>query len=206
MSLELPVYLIDDDDSVRRSLRFMLESYGLKITDFDSAEAFFTAVDLTLPGCALVDVRMPGLSGPQLHLELVAKNSPLAVIYLTGHGDVPMAVEALKLGAVDFFQKPADGAKLAEAVLKALEHAKTHYQDNQYLETYQALTPREREILNLIAQGLKNQEIADSLCIAMRTVEIHRANLMKGMQVGSLAEMMLIYSRIADRLRLEDNR
>lgn len=206
MSLELPVYLIDDDDSVRRSLRFMLESYGLKITDFDSAEAFFTAVDLTLPGCALVDVRMPGLSGPQLHLELVAKNSPLAVIYLTGHGDVPMAVEALKLGAVDFFQKPADGAKLAEAVVKALEHAKTHYQDNQYLETYQALTPREREILNLIAQGLKNQEIADSLCIAMRTVEIHRANLMKGMQVGSLAEMMLIYSRIADRLRLEDNR
>ncbi|MGE6316863.1 response regulator transcription factor [Shewanella baltica] len=206
MSLELPVYLIDDDDSVRRSLRFMLESYGLKITDFDSAEAFFTTVDLTLPGCALVDVRMPGLSGPQLHLELVAKNSPLAVIYLTGHGDVPMAVEALKLGAVDFFQKPADGAKLAEAVVKALEHAKTHYQDNQYLETYQALTPREREILNLIAQGLKNQDIADSLCIAMRTVEIHRANLMKGMQVGSLAEMMLIYSRIAERLRLEDNR
>ena len=203
MSLDLSVYLIDDDDSVRRSLRFMLESYGLKITDFDSAEAFFTAVDLTLPGCALVDVRMPGLSGQQLHLELVAKNSPLAVIYLTGHGDVPMAVDALKLGAVDFFQKPADGAKLAEAVVKALEHAKTHYQDNQYLETYQALTPREREILNLIAQGLKNQEIADSLCIAMRTVEIHRANLMKGMQVGSLAEMMLIYSRIAERLRLE---
>lgn len=203
MSLELPVYLIDDDDSVRRSLRFMLESYGLKITDFDSAEAFFTAVDLTLPGCALVDVRMPGLSGQQLHLELVAKNSPLAVIYLTGHGDVPMAVDALKLGAVDFFQKPADGAKLAEAVVKALEHTKAHHQDNQNLETYQALTPREREILNLIAQGLKNQEIADSLCIAMRTVEIHRANLMKGMQVGSLAEMMLIYSRIAERLRLE---
>lgn len=106
MSLELPVYLIDDDDSVRRSLRFMLESYGLKITDFDSAEAFFTAVDLTLPGCALVDVRMPGLSGSQLHLELVAKNSPLAVIYLTGHGDVPMAVEVLKLGAVDFSKSP----------------------------------------------------------------------------------------------------
>ncbi|MGI2065658.1 response regulator transcription factor [Shewanella sp. MF08487] len=206
MSLELPVYLIDDDDSVRRSLRFMLESYGLNIIDFDSAEAFFSEVDLTQPGCALVDVRMPGLSGSQLHAELIATNSPLAVIYLTGHGDVPMAVEALKLGAVDFFQKPADGAKLAEAVVKALKHAKTHYQDNQYLETYQALTPREREILNLIAQGLKNQEIADSLCIAMRTVEIHRANLMKGMQVGSLAEMMLIYSRIADRLRLEDNR
>ena len=203
MSLELPVYLIDDDDSVRRSLRFMLESYGLNIIDFDSAEAFFSEVDLTQPGCALVDVRMPGLSGSQLHAELIATNSPLAVIYLTGHGDVPMAVEALKLGAVDFFQKPADGAKLAEAVVEALEHAKTHYQDNQYLETYQALTPREREILKLIAQGLKNKEIADSLCIAMRTVEIHRANLMKGMQVASLAEMMLIYGRIAERLPLE---
>jgi len=200
MSHKLPVYLIDDDGSVRRSLRFMLESYGLNIRDFDSAEAFFAAIDLSQPGCALVDVRMPGLSGPQLHTQLLQHNSPLAVIYLTGHGDVPMAVEALKRGAVDFFQKPADGAKLADAVVKALANAKSHYQDNQYLQTYQSLTPREREILTLIAKGYKNQEIADTLCIAMRTVEIHRANLMKGMQVGSLAEMMLIYGRIADRL------
>ncbi|MGL5664969.1 MAG: response regulator transcription factor [Shewanella sp.] len=200
MSHELPVYLIDDDESVRRSLRFMLESYSLNIHDFDSAEAFFAAIDLSEPGCALVDVRMPGLSGPQLHAQLVQYNSPLAVIYLTGHGDVPMAVEALKLGAVDFFQKPADGAKLADAVVKALEHAKAHYQDNQYVKTYLALTPREREILTLIAKGYKNQEIAETLCIAMRTVEIHRSNLMRGMQVGSLAEMILIYSRIADRL------
>jgi len=198
MSHKLPVYLIDDDGSVRRSLRFMLESYGLNIRDFDSAEAFFAAIDLSQPGCALVDVRMPGLSGPQLHTQLLQHNSPLAVIYLTGHGDVPMAVEALKRGAVDFFQKPADGAKLADAVVKALASAKEHYQNNQYLQTYQSLTPREREILTLIAKGYKNQEIADTLCIAMRTVEIHRANLMKGMQVGSLAE--LIYGRIADRL------
>lgn len=200
MSHELPVYLIDDDESVRCSLRFMLESYGLNIRDFDSAEAFFAAIDLSQPGCALVDVRMPGLSGPQLHTQLLQHNSPLAVIYLTGHGDVPMAVEALKLGAVDFFQKPADGAKLADAVVKALANAKSYHQDNQYLKTYLALTPREREILTLIAKGYKNQEIADTLCIAMRTVEIHRANLMKGMQVGSLAELMLIYGRIADRL------
>ncbi|QYJ72077.1 response regulator [Shewanella sp. FJAT-51649] len=205
MSHELPVYLIDDDESVRRSLRFMLESYGLNIHDFDSAEAFFAAIDLSEPGCALVDVRMPGLSGPQLHAQLVQYNSPLAVIYLTGHGDVPMAVEALKLGAVDFFQKPADGAKLADAVVKALEHAKAHYQDNQYLKTYLALTPREREILSLIAKGYKNQEIADTLCIAMRTVEIHRSNLMRGMQVGSLAEMILIYGRIAEHLKALDS-
>ncbi|MEL4429944.1 response regulator transcription factor [Shewanella mangrovisoli] len=205
MSQQLPVYLIDDDESVRRSLRFMLESYGLNIHDFDSAEAFFAAIDLSEPGCALVDVRMPGLSGPQLHAQLVQYNSPLAVIYLTGHGDVPMAVEALKLGAVDFFQKPADGAKLADAVVKALEHAKAHYQDNQYVKTYLALTPREREILALIAKGYKNQEIADTLCIAMRTVEIHRSNLMRGMQVGSLAEMILIYGRIAEHLKALDS-
>ncbi|QYK09780.1 response regulator transcription factor [Shewanella mangrovisoli] len=205
MSQQLPVYLIDDDESVRRSLRFMLESYSLNIHDFDSAEAFFAAIDLSEPGCALVDVRMPGLSGPQLHAQLVQYNSPLAVIYLTGHGDVPMAVEALKLGAVDFFQKPADGAKLADAVVKALEHAKAHYQDNQYVKTYLALTPREREILNLIAKGYKNQEIADTLCIAMRTVEIHRSNLMRGMQVGSLAEMILIYGRIAEHLKVLDS-
>ncbi|MEL4280831.1 MULTISPECIES: response regulator transcription factor [Shewanella] len=205
MSHELPVYLIDDDESVRRSLRFMLESYGLNIHDFDSAEAFFAAIDLSEPGCALVDVRMPGLSGPQLHAQLVQYNSPLAVIYLTGHGDVPMAVEALKLGAVDFFQKPADGAKLADAVVKALEHAKAHYQDNQYVKTYLALTPREREILALIAKGYKNQEIAATLCIAMRTVEIHRSNLMRGMQVGSLAEMILIYGRIAEYLKALDS-
>ncbi|MFG0455738.1 response regulator transcription factor [Shewanella mangrovisoli] len=205
MSHELPVYLIDDDESVRRSLRFMLESYGLNIHDFDSAEAFFAAIDLSEPGCALVDVRMPGLSGPQLHAQLVQYNSPLAVIYLTGHGDVPMAVEALKLGAVDFFQKPADGAKLADAVVKALEHAKAHYQDNQYVKTYLALTPREREILTLIAKGYKNQDIADTLCIAMRTVEIHRSNLMRGMQVGSLAEMILIYGRIAEHLKALDS-
>lgn len=197
---ELAVYLVDDDDSVRQSLRFMLESYGLTIVDFNSAEAFFAAVDLALPGCALVDVRMPGLSGPQLHATLLDVHSPLAVIYLTGHGDVPMAVEALKLGAVDFFQKPADGVKLADAVCKALDYSKSLHQDNVYLNTYQALTPREREILTLIAQGYKNQAIADELCIAMRTVEIHRANLMKGMQVSSLAELMLIYGRISEYL------
>ncbi|MGL6124509.1 MAG: response regulator transcription factor, partial [Shewanella sp.] len=128
------------------------------------------------------------------------RNSPLAVIYLTGHGDVPMAVEALKLGAIDFFQKPADGAKLADAVVKALTYSLRYHQDNQHLTTYHALTPREQEILNLIAQGAKNQEIATKLFIAMRTVEIHRANLMKGMQVKSLAELMLIYSRISERL------
>ncbi|WP_335915792.1 response regulator transcription factor [Shewanella algae] len=190
------VYLVDDDDSVRRSLGFMLEGYGFEVQAFEDAEHFLKAQLLDLPGCLILDMRMPGLSGAQLQQLLNERNSPLAVIFLTGHGDVPLAVDALKSGAVDFFQKPADGARLAEAVTKALSHSTEIAKRRKLQDIYQALTPREKEILHLIAKGYKNQQIADELCIAMRTVEIHRSNLMKGMQVSSLAEMLLIYAGI----------
>lgn len=190
------VYLVDDDDSVRRSLGFMLEGYGFEVQAFEDAEHFLQAQLLEQPGCLILDMRMPGLSGAQLQQLLNERNSPLAVIFLTGHGDVPLAVDALKSGAVDFFQKPADGARLAEAVTKALSHSAEIAKRRKLQGIYQALTPREKEILHLIAKGYKNQQIADELCIAMRTVEIHRSNLMKGMQVNSLAEMLLIYAGI----------
>ncbi|MBO2580887.1 response regulator transcription factor [Shewanella algae] len=190
------VYLVDDDDSVRRSLGFMLEGYGFEVQAFEDAEQFLKAQPLEQPGCLILDMRMPGLSGAQLQQLLNEHNSPLAVIFLTGHGDVPLAVDALKSGAVDFFQKPADGARLAEAVTKALSHSAEIAKRRKLQGIYQALTPREKEILHLIAKGYKNQQIADELCIAMRTVEIHRSNLMKGMQVSSLAEMLLIYAGI----------
>lgn len=190
------VYLVDDDDSVRRSLGFMLEGYGFEVQAFEDAEQFLKAQPLEQPGCLILDMRMPGLSGAQLQQLLNEHNSPLAVIFLTGHGDVPLAVDALKSGAVDFFQKPADGARLAEAVTKALSHSAEIAKHRKLQGIYQALTPREKEILHLIAKGYKNQQIADKLCIAMRTVEIHRSNLMKGMQVSSLAEMLLIYAGI----------
>ncbi|TVL50640.1 DNA-binding response regulator [Shewanella algae] len=190
------VYLVDDDDSVRRSLGFMLEGYGFEVQAFEDAEQFLKAQPLEQPGCLILDMRMPGLSGAQLQQLLNEHNSPLAVIFLTGHGDVPLAVDALKSGAVDFFQKPADGARLAEAVTKALSHSAEIAKHRKLQGIYQALTPREKEILHLIAKGYKNQQIADELCIAMRTVEIHRSNLMKGMQVSSLAEMLLIYAGI----------
>lgn len=192
------VYLVDDDASVLQSLSFMLESYDFKVREFASAEAFMAADVWQQAGCVILDMRMPGLSGQQLHQLLRQYQSPLAVIYLTGHGDVPLAVDALKLGAVDFFQKPADGALLAQAVGKAMLRSQDAELRLQQLQTYQRLTHREQEILQLIAKGYKNQQIADELCIAVRTVEIHRANLMRGMQVDSLAELMLTYAAIAD--------
>lgn len=194
------VYLVDDDASVLRSLSFMLESYDFQVREFVSAEAFIAAEVWQRTGCVILDMRMPGLSGQQLHQLLRQHQSPLAVIYLTGHGDVPLAVDALKQGAVDFFQKPADGAMLAQAVTKAMQSSQANALRQQQLQTYQKLTPREREILKLIAKGYKNQQIADELFIAVRTVEIHRANLMRGMQVDSLAELMLTYAAIADVL------
>ncbi|KFZ37090.1 tetrathionate response regulatory protein TtrR [Shewanella mangrovi] len=191
------VYLVDDDASVLQSLSFMLESYDFKVREFANAEAFIAADVWQRAGCVILDMRMPGLSGQQLHQLLRQHQSPLAVIYLTGHGDVPLAVDALKLGAVDFFQKPADGALLAEAVAKAMLRSQEAALRLQQLHTYYSLTPREQEILKLIAKGYKNQQIADELCIAMRTVEIHRANLMRGMGVDSLAELLLIYAGIS---------
>jgi two-component system response regulator TtrR len=198
------VYLVDDDASVLRSLSFMLESYDFQVREFASAEAFIAAEVWQQTGCVILDMRMPGLSGQQLHQLLRHHQSPLAVIYLTGHGDVPLAVDALKQGAVDFFQKPADGAMLAQAVTKAMQCSQANALRQQQLQTYQKLTPREREILALIAKGYKNQQIADELCIAVRTVEIHRASLMRGMQVDSLAELMLTYAAIANTLAQSD--
>ncbi|MDN5370884.1 response regulator transcription factor [Shewanella fodinae] len=198
------VYLVDDDASVLRSLSFMLESYDFQVREFASAEAFIAAEVWQQTGCVILDMRMPGLSGQQLHQLLRQHQSPLAVIYLTGHGDVPLAVDALKQGAVDFFQKPADGAMLAQAVTKAMQCSQANALRQQQLQTYQKLTPREREILKLIAKGYKNQQIADELFIAVRTVEIHRANLMRGMQVDSLAELMLTYAAIANTLAQSD--
>lgn len=199
------VYLVDDDASVLRSLSFMLESYDFQVREFASAEAFIAAEVWQQTGCVILDMRMPGLSGQQLHQLLRQHQSPLAVIYLTGHGDVPLAVDALKQGAVDFFQKPADGAMLAQAVTKAMQCSQANAIRQQQLQTYQKLTPREREILALIAKGYKNQQIADELFIAVRTVEIHRANLMRGMQVDSLAELMLTYAAVANALDQSDS-
>lgn len=193
---DIPVYIVDDDESVRDSLAFMLESYDFTVSTFVDGKAFIDQAKLAEPGCVILDSRMPNLRGQQVHTFLNEQQSPLAVIFLTGHGDVPMAVDALKLGAIDFFQKPVDGEKLAQAITKACMHSVQKAQQVEVLAAYQALTEREKAILKLIVKGLRNQQIADQLCIAVRTVEVHRSRLMKKFKAKTVADLVMQYSEV----------
>jgi len=194
--LKLSVYVVDDDESVRDSLAFMLEGHDFKVTTFDDGQVFIDQVDLMTPGCVVLDSRMPILRGQEVHAILNQQQSPLSVIFLTGHGDVPMAVDALKLGAVDFFQKPVDGEQLAVAIHKAMTHSlgRHEYQENKSM--FDSLTEREREILQLIVKGKRNQQIADELCVAVRTIEVHRSSLMKKCQAKTVADLVMSFAKI----------
>lgn len=193
---KLPVYVVDDDQSVRESLSFMLEGYDFPVTSFEDGQEFIDNAPLELAGCVVLDSRMPRLRGQQVHQILTERASPLGIIFLTGHGDVPMAVEALKLGAVDFFPKPVDGDKLAQSIEKACEVSKLKVQHLGALSSYRSLTAREVEILKLVVQGKRNQQIADEICIAIRTLEIHKANIMKKFSAKTVAELVMDYSAV----------
>lgn len=192
----LPVFVVDDDESVRDSLAFMLEEHGFSVLTFADGKTFLDTVDIQNAGCVILDSRMPHLRGQQVHQILNEAQSPLAVIYLTGHGDVPMAVDALQAGAVNFFQKPVKGSELAKAILKG------HLQSSENIDiavakrAYASLTPREKELLCLIIAGKRNAYIADELCIAIRTVEVHRSNLLKKFEAKTVAELAYTYGRI----------
>ncbi|MBY6108515.1 response regulator [Ferrimonas balearica] len=190
MTIAPAIYLVDDDSAILDSLGFLMESYGLPLTPYNDGERFLQEVDLSQPGCVILDSRMPGLSGQDLQRRLVAANSPLAVIFLTGHGDVPMAVDAFKSGAFDFFQKPVKGQDLAAALRKGLEHSQSRFDQQQQRARLDSLSEREREVFKLVIKGHTNKQMADSLCVAVRTIEVHRANLMKKLEVDSLAALM----------------
>lgn len=194
---QLPVYVVDDDESVRDSLAFMLEEHDFSVTTFADGQAFLDAVDMQQAGCVILDSRMPNLRGQQVHQILNDANSPLAVIYLTGHGDVPMAVDALQAGAVNFFQKPVKGDALAQAILKGQVQSAASFDMAGAKFAYESLTPREKDILRLIIEGKRNIRIADELCIAMRTVEVHRASLLKKFSAKTVAELAYIYGKLA---------
>ncbi|MGI2106065.1 response regulator transcription factor [Shewanella frigidimarina] len=191
----LVVYVVDDDKSVRDSLKFMLEEYDFTITTFEDGQQFLNAIDLTMPGCVILDCRMPNLRGQQVHQLLNEAKSPLAVIYLTGHGNVPMAVDALQSGAVNFFQKPVKGSELALAINKGLNQSTVNINTMKINDAYASLTKREKDILRLIIAGKRNLRIADELCIAMRTVEVHRATLLKKFSAKTVAELAYIYGQ-----------
>ena len=194
---QLPVFVIDDDESVRDSLAFMLEEHDFNVTTFADGQSFLDEVDVQQAGCIILDSRMPHLRGQQVHQILNQANSPLAVIYLTGHGDVPMAVDALQAGAVNFFQKPVKGDELARAILQGQARSATNLDMAAAKSAYESLTPREKDILRLIIEGKRNIRIADELCIAMRTVEVHRANLLKKFSAKTVAELAYIYGKLA---------
>ena len=194
--LKLPVYVVDDDESVRDSLAFMLEGHDFTVFSFEDGQTFIDQVDLMKPGCVVLDSRMPILRGQEVHAILNQQQSPLSVIFLTGHGDVPMAVDALKLGAVDFFQKPVDGEQLAVAIYKAITYSLSAYELQGSRIALLSLTEREHEILQLIVKGKRNQQIANDLCVAVRTVEVHRSSLMKKFDAKTVADLVMSYAKI----------
>jgi len=189
------VYVVDDDEAVRDSLQFLLEP-TYQVAAFDSAEAFLERYDPKAIACLILDVRMPGMSGLQLQEELIARGSHLPVVFVTGHGDVPMAVATMKKGATDFIEKPFEQQALKALVEKMLGRAR---EDAARIERERInasllarLTPREQQVLERIVAGRLNKQIADDLGISIKTVEAHRANIMDKLNAGTVADLMRV--------------
>jgi two-component system response regulator TtrR len=185
-----PIYIVDDEVEVLESMSFLLESYGYEVKMYLSGPEFLSNARIQKPGCVLLDSRMPEMRGQEVHLSLNEQNSPLTVIYLTGHGDIPMAVDALKDGAQDFFQKPVDVEKLVVAIDTALKSSEQRFHTLQDEMALNALTKREKEVLNLVVKGMKNQQMADELCVSLRTIEVHRSNVKKKLEVKNVAALI----------------
>jgi FixJ family two-component response regulator len=188
------VYVIDDDDAVRRSIRLLLKSVGLSAAAFASAQEFLAVFDPEQPGCALVDVRMPGMSGLELQHELNLRGALVPIVFVTGHGDIPMAVEAIQQGAFDFLQKPFRDQDLLGRVQRALEHDRVNRTESRQIDAIrmrlECLTPREREVFELVTSGRRNKVMATELGVSQRTIEIHRARVMDKMGAASLAQLV----------------
>ncbi|MBP8542792.1 MULTISPECIES: tetrathionate respiration response regulator TtrR [unclassified Citrobacter] len=184
------IHLLDDDIAVTQACAFLLESLGYEVSCWEQGETFLARANLHQVGELLLDMRMPVLDGHAVHEAMRQRKSTLAVVFLTGHGDVPMAVEQMKRGAVDFLQKPVSAAPLQAALEHALQVSQAAFSRQKIVVCYQQLTPKERELAQLVAKGLMNREIADAMNIAVRTVEVHRARVMEKMQAGSLAELV----------------
>lgn len=198
---EPTVFIVDDDASVRDSLEYLLRSVGLGAKKFASATEFLDAYDPASPGCLVLDIRMPGMSGLELQEELVERGSVLPIIFITAHGDVPMAVQAVKTGAVDFLVKPFRDQELLDRVQQAIQddaNVRGQLENRAAIaDCIASLTPREREVMDLVVDGKANKVIAVDLGISQRTVEIHRARVMEKIKVASVAQLvqMVIRSR-----------
>ena len=190
------VYVVDDDEAVRDSLQWLLEGKDYRVRCFESAEAFLARYDPREVACLIADIRMHGMTGLELQDKLIERHSPLPIVFITGHGDVPMAVDTMKKGALDFIQKPFDESALVSVVERMLEHARTAFTDQQQAATREALlaklTGRESQVLERIVAGRLNKQIADDLGIGIKTVEAHRANIMEKMGANTVADLLKV--------------
>ena len=188
------VFIVDDDEAMRSSLQWLIESVGLSVECFESAEAFLNAYHPGRSGCLLLDVRMPGMGGLELQEYLRRHEISIPVIIITGHGDVPMSVRAMKEGAIDFIEKPFNDELLLDAIRNALSvDEQQRWEQTQRAELasrLSLLTPREHEVMDMVTAGKSNKEIANALGVSAKTVEAHRAKVMDKMQAGSLAELV----------------
>ncbi len=190
------VYVVDDDDAVRDSLQWLLEGKGYRVRCYDSAESFLSRYDPREVACMFVDIRMGGMSGLELQDRLIERKSPLPIVFITGHGDVPMAVESMKKGALDFIQKPFQEDALESVVERMLERAKVSFAAHQSASTRESLlgklTNRENQVLERIVAGRLNKQIADDLNISIKTVEAHRANIMEKLHANTVADLLKV--------------
>lgn len=190
------IYIVDDDDAVRDSLRFLLETNGYQVQTFASGEEFLEKYDPKIVSILITDVRMPGMSGLQLQEELNARKATIPIVFITGHGSVPMVVSTMKKGAVDFIEKPFNLSEIQEVIARLTHEAQVranaaqHQRANE--ELLNKLTSREQQVLGRIVAGRLNKQIADDLNISIKTVEAHRANIMEKLQVSTVADLMKV--------------
>ena len=196
-----PVFVVDDDASIRRALTRLIKSAGYRVNTFASAREFLdSGCHNDGPGCLVLDVRMPGLSGLDLQREMQNANLLLPIVFMTGYGDIPMSVKAMKAGAVDFLPKPVKDIDLLRAIEQAVARSVHDRAERDELKDIQRrvekLTPREREVMALVVRGLLNKQIAFDLGTVEKTIKVHRARVMKKMQVGSLAELVRVAEKV----------
>lgn len=194
------VYVVDDDASIRESLSSLIRSAGMTVAVYESPLEFLALEQLSDLACVVLDVRMPGLDGLALQEKLAERGREIPIVFITGHGDVPLAVRAMKAGAIDFLNKPFNDTDLLGAIAQALSRVRAASRERTELadltERFQALTPREREIMFKVAEGKANKHIAYDLGVTESTVKVHRHNLMCKMQLRSVAELALAIQRL----------